>query len=244
VFPQSVDGSALRTLATRPDNHDRVRALRAGLGDPERILLAVDDLHHSAGIEQRLAAYELLLDGGDVHPGDTVLIQIVRPDPVHSLRSRELRARIEHRVGLVNGRHGEVGRPALQYQHRTPDQAELIALYSAADVLWATPLQAGTSLPAQEYIATRADNSGVVILSEFCGAVEELVGADHANPYDVNDLRRAALHALRDGSPDRRRRMAAMRRHVQTHDVHHWAGTLLATLGQSVTVRCTVADRR
>ena len=244
VFPQSVDGSTLRASATQLDNHNRVRALRAGLGDPRRILLAVDDMHDAAGIEHRLAAYELLLDGGDIDPRDTVLIQIVRPDPLRSARSHELRARIEHRVGLINGRHGEVGRPALQYQHRSPDPAELVALYTAADVLWATPLQAGTSLPAQEYVATRADNSGVVILSEFCGAVEELVDADVANPYDVNDLRRAVLQALRDGSPDRRRRMAAMRRHVQTHDVHHWAGTLLATLGQSVTVPHAVADRR
>lgn len=244
VFPQSVDASAMRSLVTRTGVHDRVRAVRAGLGDPTTVLLAVDDLDAAAGIEQRLAAYELMLDRGEVDPRHTVLVQVVRPDPLRGQPSRELRARIERRVGLINDRHGQVGRPALHYQHRAPDLVELTALYRAADVLWATPLQAETSIVAKEYVAARTDNSGAVILSRFRGAAGELTGADQANPYDVDDLRQTVLRVLRNAANDRRHRMATMRRHVHTHDVHHWAGSLLAALGQNATARRTVADPR
>jgi trehalose 6-phosphate synthase len=245
VFPQSIDAAALRALAVRPGTDEQTQAIRAGLGNPQRILLAVDDLHAAAGIEQRLAAYEQILDSGDIDPDHTALIQIVRPDPTDSPTARDLRGRIEHQVGLINGRHGRVGRPALHYQHRTPDEAELVALYRATDVLWATPLQAETSLVTKEYLATRSDNSGAVILSEFCGAADELTDADTANPYDTDTLRRTVLRAIHDTSPTRRNRMAAMRRHVHTHDLHHWAGNLLSVLGQNATAATTLtADLR
>jgi trehalose 6-phosphate synthase len=247
VFPQSVDTAAVRSLAARPGNLDQMKAVRAGLGDPRRIVLAIDDLDVAAGIVQRLTAYERLLDSGEVDPDHTTFVLFVRPDPARRACSDELRASVERRVGLINGRHGRSGRPALHYQHRAPDQAELVALYGAADVLWATPLQAGTSLSAKEYLAARADNSGAVVLGEFCGAIEELPDAYVANPYDIDDLRRVLLQVLRDGSADRQRRMAAMRRHVHTHDVHHWAGSLLAALGRSATAhvaRTSAADVR
>ncbi len=244
VFPQSVDAAVMRTLATRPGHQERVRAVRTGLDGPQRIVLAVDDLHAAAGIEPRLAAYGQMLDSGEVDPDHTALIQIVRPDPTDSPTARDLRARIEHQIGLINGRHGRGGRPALHYQHRTPDQTELVALYCAADVLWATPLRAETSLVAKEYLATRSDNSGAVILSEFCGAVDELAGADLANPSDIDHLRRVVLRVLHDNSTARRNRMATMRRHVHAHDIHHWAGNLLAALGQSAASLIPTADRR
>jgi trehalose 6-phosphate synthase len=182
-----------------------------------------------------------MLDSGEVDPEHIALIQVVRPDPAHSPMAHDLRMRIEHRVGLINGRHGRVGRPALQYLHRAPDRSELVALYCAADVLWATPLHAETSLVTKEYLATRSDNSGTVILSEFCGAVDELANADAANPYDTDDVRRIVLRALQDTSPARRDRMATMRRHVHTHDIHHWAGDVLSALGQNAIIRSATA---
>lgn len=237
VFPLSVDAAAIRALTTRTDHHRRLRALRAGLGQPDRILLAVDDLRAEAGIEQRLAAFGALLDSGDIDSGRTTLIQVVRPDPLRTAASRKLHDRIEQMVGLINDR---AGRPAVNCLHRTIGQAELVTLYSAADVLWATSPLAETSLSAKEYIAARADSSGAVILSEFCAAAQELPGAYVANPSDVDDLRRAVLRAVASASGESRRRMGAMRRHVHTHDIHHWAGGLLVALGQSATVRSAV----
>jgi trehalose 6-phosphate synthase len=232
AFPQAVDSAALRQLATAPGSRDRADAVRAGLDGPERIVLAVDDLDPAAGIEQHLTAYERLLDSGDVDPDRTAFVQVVNPDPYDGPQARALRDGIERTVGRVNGRHGRVGRPALHYVHRRLDRAELVSMYAAADVVLAAPLRAGMSRPAAEYAAARTDNSGAVVLSEFSGSAEELPGAFVVNPYDVDGQRRALLRALDAPPPDLRRRMAALRRHVNTNDVHRWAGAVLAALGQ------------
>jgi trehalose 6-phosphate synthase len=232
AFPQSVDVSSLRRLAARTRTRDRAEAIRSGLGHPHRILLAVDNLEPSAGIEERLAAYEGLLDAGETDPEHTVLIQVVRPRVGCGTHPRTLRDRIERTIGRINGRHGRVGRPALHYLYCDPPPAELVALYTAADALLATPLRAGMSRPVKEYVAARTDNSGAVVLSEFTATAAELDGPVVVNPYDTDDLRRAILAVLRTAPHELRRRMSAMRRQVQTHDIHHWAGAFLTTLGQ------------
>jgi trehalose 6-phosphate synthase len=236
-FPQTVDTATLRNLAAAPGSQARAAAVRAGLGGPERIVLAVDDLDPAAGIEQHLTAYERLLDGGDVDPDRTAFVQVVNPDPYDGPRSRALRDGIERTVGRLNGRHGRVGRPALHYVHRRLDPHDLVAMYTAADVLVAAPLRAGMSGPAAEYAATRTDNSGAVVLSEFSGSAEELTGAFLVNPYDVDAQRSTLLRALDAPPTDLRRRMAALRRRVATSDVHRWAGSVLAALGQSAVRR-------
>jgi trehalose 6-phosphate synthase len=232
AFPQSVDVSSLRQQAARTRTRDRAEAIRTGLGHPHRVLLAVDDLEPSAGIEERLAAYEGLLDAGETDPERTVHVQVVRPSTSSGSHARNLRDRIERTVGRINGRHGRVGRPALHYLHCNPSLAELVALYTAADVLLATPLRAGMSRSVKEYVAARADNSGAVVLSEFSATAAELDGPVVVNPYDTVDLRRAIASVLGAAPSELRRRMGSMRRQVQTHDIHHWAGAFLATLGQ------------
>jgi trehalose 6-phosphate synthase len=241
AFPQSVDVSSLRRLAARTRTRDRADAIRSGLGHPHRILLAVDDLEPSAGIEERLATYEGLLDSGETGPERAVLLQVVRPGAGSGPHARTLRDRIERTVGRINGRHGRVGRPALHYLHCNPPLAELVALYTAADVLLATPLRAGMSRSVKEYVAARADNSGAVVLSEFSATAGELDGPVVVNPYDTDDLRRATVAVLDMAPHELRRRMSAMRRQVQSHDIHHWAGAFLTTLGQRAARRDEVS---
>jgi trehalose 6-phosphate synthase len=238
AFPQSVPVASLRQQAANAQTRNRAAAIRSGLDHPDRVLLAVDDLSPAAGIEQRLAAYEDLLATGEVDPNETVLVQVVRPATPARPQPHSLRARIEQTVGRINGTYGRVGRPALHYLHRRTPAAELVALYMAADVMLATPLRAGMSRWAKEFVATRADNSGAVVLSEFCATAEELTDAFLINPFDVDTQRRVIGGVLRASPFDLRRRMAALRRQVQTHDVHHWAGGFLAALGQRAIDRC------
>jgi trehalose 6-phosphate synthase len=232
AFPQSVCVTGLRHQAANAQTRNRATAIRSGLDNPHRILLAVDDLSSAAGIEQRLAAYENLLAADEVDPEETVLIQVIRPDRQARPGSNALRACIEQTVGRINGRYGRVGRPALHYIHRRTPTAELLALYTAADVMLATPLRAGMSRSAKEFVAVRADNSGALVLSEFCATAEELTAAFTINPYDVDAQRRAIGRTLHTSPTDLRRRMAALRHQVQSHDMHHWAGEFLAALGQ------------
>jgi trehalose 6-phosphate synthase len=238
VFPQSVPVAWLRQQAATAQTRNRAAALRSGLDHPDTVILAIDDMRPAAGLEQRLAAYESLLAANEVDPDKTILIQVIRPDTQAGPQSRALRARIEQTVGRINGTYGRVGRPALHYIHRRTGTAERLALYAAADVMLATPLRAGMCRSAKEFVATRADNSGAVVLSEFCATAEELPDAFVINPYDVEEHRRVLRDTVRASPTDLRRRMAAMRRQVQTHDVDHWAGAFLATLGQRAIDRC------
>ena len=208
AFPISIDSTALDEMAADPDVKKRANQLRADLGDPERIVLGVDRLDYTKGIDVRLRAFEELLQEGKIDDG-TVMIQIATP-------SRE---RVEHYTRMRNDLHQSMPRE------------ELAAFYLAADVMLVTPLRDGMNLVAKEYVACRHDNGGVLVLSEFAGAAIELKDAILVNPHDTDGVKNALLTALTMNPSEARRRMRAMRRQVLTHDVDHWARAFLDALG-------------
>lgn len=106
----------------------------------------------------------------------------------------------------------------------------MLALYRAADVMLVTPVRDGMNLVAKEFPAARIDEDGVLVLSEFAGASEELREALLVNPYDVDGTADIIHHALTMDGPERRRRMRALRSTVFEHDVHRWAKTFLDAL--------------
>jgi trehalose 6-phosphate synthase len=236
AHPQSVDVSAIEQLAADDRVRQQAVEVRKRLGAPRRILLAVDRLHPAKGIEQRLVAYDRLLSDKLVDPATTVLIQVVGPDPLDTEPARQLRQRIERRIGHLNGTHGAIGRTAVHYLHRVLDAEDLVTLYLAADVMVATPLVDGMNLAAKDYLAARLDDSGALLLSEFSATAEELPEAFVVNPNDVDALA-AALRRSLTADPDRlAASMAAMRSRVRARDVQAWAGELLAVLGRTATV--------
>jgi trehalose 6-phosphate synthase/phosphatase len=118
----------------------------------------------------------------------------------------------------------------VHYIHRSVSAAELAALYRAADIMLVTPLRDGMNLVAKEFVATRGDGDGVLLLSEFAGAAAELDGAVVVNPYDVDAVAASLAHALAMPAAERRARMQRLRRRVFTHDVHAWASGFLTQL--------------
>ena len=107
----------------------------------------------------------------------------------------------------------------------------MAALYSAADVMVVTPLRDGMNLVAKEYVASRPDLGGALVLSEFAGAAEELDGAFLVNPHDIAGLKRTILDAMAADHDDLSKRMSSMRHQVETHDVDAWADAFLEELG-------------
>jgi trehalose 6-phosphate synthase len=108
----------------------------------------------------------------------------------------------------------------------------MAALYLGADVMLVTPLQDGMNLVAKEYVASRYNERGTLVLSEFTGAADELAGAFGVNPHDIEGLQNAIVRAATVTPREARRRMRAMRRRVSEHDVARWAASFLDTLGQ------------
>lgn len=233
AFPISIDSAELDEKARNRSVRKRAKEIRAELGNPRKILLGVDRLDYTKGIEVRLGAFAELLAEGRVKGDDTVLVQLATPSRERVESYRTLRNEIEQQVGRINGEHGEVGHPVVHYLHRPVPRDELISFFVAADVMLVTALRDGMNLVAKEYVACRSDLGGALVLSEFTGAAAELRQAYLTNPHDLEDVKNAIESALNQTTEEGRRRMRAMRRQVLAHNVDRWARAFLDALADT-----------
>src|SRR2546421_2219986 len=230
AFPISIDVGEFERIAMSPSVRQRAGQIRADLGNPQRVMLGVDRLDYTKGIEHRLKAYRELLADGRVKVPDTVLVQVAVPSRERIDQYRLLRDKVEREVGGMNGEYGRLGVPAVHYLNQSFDQVQLTALYRAADVMVVTPLRDGMNLVAKEYVAARVDHGGSLVLSEFAGAASQLRQAYQVNPHDLDGMKDTLVRALEADPADAARRMRVMRRNLRTHDVQAWARAYLAAL--------------
>ena len=234
AFPISIDVDEFRTLAAERDVRRRATALRTRLGDAEVILMSVDRLDYTKGIGLRMRAFLSLLDDGTLDPHHCVMVQVATPTREAVEHYQNERHEVERLVGEINGRHARLGYPVLHYLYRNLPTEELVALYLAADVMLVTPMRDGMNLVAKEYVATRRDDDGVLVLSEFAGAADELTDAVLVNPHDDHALRAAILSAVEMPPTERQERMAKLRDTIRRSDVQSWADRFLAALAGSI----------
>ncbi|WP_051111588.1 trehalose-6-phosphate synthase [Sciscionella marina] len=231
AFPISIDAGGLDTLAKTERVRKRAAQLRDDLGKPKKVLLGVDRLDYTKGIDVRLHALHEMIDEGTVDPADVVMVQLATPSRERVEHYVRMRADIEQQVGRMNGEFARVGHPVVHYLHQSVDREELAAFFSAADVMVVTPMRDGMNLVCKEYVACRHDLGGALVLSEFTGAAAELSSAFLVNPHDLDGVKNALRTALELDPTDGRRRMRALRRQVLTHDVDRWARSFLTALG-------------
>jgi trehalose 6-phosphate synthase len=234
AFPISIDSAALDRLARSEPVQKRAAGIRADLGEPRRILLGVDRLDYTKGIDVRLTAFHELLSEGTFSAEDVVLIQLATPSRERVEHYRQMRDDIELAVGRINGEYARVGHPVVHYLHQSLPREELAAFYLAADVMLVTPLRDGMNLVAKEYVACRFDLGGALVLSEFAGAAAELSQSYLVNPHDTDGIKNLIAKAVNAPGDENRKRMRALRRQVMTHDVDRWARSFLDVLGLSV----------
>ncbi|MGW4212750.1 alpha,alpha-trehalose-phosphate synthase (UDP-forming) [Lentzea sp. NPDC004789] len=236
AFPISIDSAGLDALARKKETQARAKQIRADLGNPKRILLGVDRLDYTKGIDVRIKAlYELIADGR-VDPEDVAMVQLATPSRERVDHYVTMRRDIEQSVGRINGEFGRVGKPVVHYLHQSVNREELVAFMSAADVMVVTPVRDGMNLVCKEYVACRYDLGGALVLSEFAGAAAELTSAFLVNPHDLDGVKNALQAALDIDPAEGRRRMRALRRQVLTHDVDRWARSFLEALGTQTSV--------
>jgi trehalose 6-phosphate synthase len=233
AFPISIDSADLDTKARNRSIRQRAKEIRAELGNPRKVLLGVDRLDYTKGINVRLEALSELLDEGRVDPADTVLVQLATPSRERVESYKVMRQDIERQVGHVNGEYGKVGHPVVHYLHQAVPRDDLIAFFVAADVMLVTPLRDGMNLVAKEYVACRSDLGGALVLSEFTGAAAELRQAYLTNPHHLDGVKDSIEAALAQEPEEGRRRMRAMRRQVLAHDVDLWARAFLDALADT-----------
>lgn len=231
VAPIGIDTTIFKSNASSEVTLALAELIRSRLGDPKIVVLGVDRLDYTKGIDLRMRALQTLLDRRPDLAGEVVLVQIAVPSREDVAEYRKIRRDIEGLVGRINGDLAQVGRPPIHYLYRSLPFDELIAYYRAADVMLVTPLRDGMNLVAKEYVASRYDDTGALILSEFAGAAEELTQALLVNPYDLNGLADTLERAILMAEDEQRKRMRLLRRSVSRHDVFWWAERCLAPLG-------------
>jgi trehalose 6-phosphate synthase/phosphatase len=234
VFPMGIDAETFIALAEDPAVQAEAKALR---GDGTvKLLVGVDRLDYTKGIPRRLLSYEKMLQ---THPdlrGRVRLVQVAVPSRTGVGAYQEFRSLVDGLVGRINGDFATPSWVPVHYIFRGLSERELVALYRAADVMLVTPLRDGMNLVAKEFVASRTDGDGVLVLSEFAGASWELPEAIQVNPYDVEGTAESCYRALMMGADERRTRLEPLRARVQAYDVHRWAATFLEQL-ETITQR-------
>jgi trehalose 6-phosphate synthase len=193
-----------------------------------QLILGSDRLDYSKGIPERLRAFRTAVELYPELRGRVVLIQIVVPSRVEIPRYHEFKNRIDRLVGDINGRFSTSTWLPVQYHFRSLDRDDLLAHYRACDIAFVTPLKDGMNLVAKEYCACRIEEDGVLILSQFAGAAEQLKpDAVLVNPYDVEQMAEAIVNAFRMNEAERIARMKRMRRVVREENVFWWVDSFL-----------------
>ena len=233
VFPISIDIAEVEEIAAGRATRQRASRIRARLGDPEVIMLGVDRLDYTKGIGLRLKAFAQLLEDGRLDPSRHVMVQVATPTREAVEHYKDERAEIERLVGGINGRFSSIGLPVVHYLYQTLPYDDLVALYRAGDVMLVTPFRDGMNLVAKEYAAAHIDGDGVLVLSEFAGAADELTDAVLVNPHDDRALQAAIVEAVEMHRHERRERMAGLRDQIRKSDLQGWADRFLAALADA-----------
>jgi trehalose 6-phosphate synthase/phosphatase len=229
AFPMGIDAARWGRLATEQGvlfEVEKIKSRSAGC----KLLVGVDRLDYTKGLGRRMMAFERLLEIEPSLRNKVRLVQVVAPSRTKVASYDRLRRELDEMVGRINGAYGTVGSVPIHYLYRSISDQPLAALYRAADVMLVTPLRDGMNLVAKEFVASRPDEDGVLILSEFAGAASELVEAILVNPYDIDRVALSIKTALAMPRDQRQKRMRALRARVESNDCYGWADTFLETL--------------
>jgi trehalose 6-phosphate synthase len=227
AFPISIDFDFFDSKARETASIAKALHLRSSLGSPS-LILGVDRLDYSKGICERLLAIRKLLQMNPEVRGKVTLIQISVPSRTRVPEYIQEKREIDELVGHINGEFSDGIWIPVRYIYGSLSQKELVAYYLAADVALLTPLRDGMNLVAKEYVAAHVDESGVLVLSEFTGAAEELKGALIVNPYDITGVADVLHRALNMPLHEKRRRMRMMRKQVRRNNVFRWLENFLS----------------
>lgn len=232
AYPIGVYPDAVAAAARDYSN----RRLVANLRDSMRgraLIMSVDRLDYSKGLGERFAAFERLLQTSPGMQGRVSLVQIAPPTRSDVSTYQKIRQNLEAEAGRINGRFAQLDWTPIQYLNRKYERNVLMALFRASQVGFVTPLRDGMNLVAKEYVSAQdPDDPGVLVLSQFAGAIDELSGALVVNPFDVAQMSEALERALSMPLMERQSRYRDMIGPLKANDLSVWRDSFLADLRQ------------
>ncbi len=229
-FPIGIDVEEFAAAAQTPEADSQITRLNRRTVVRSHII-GVDRLDYTKGLPERFKAFHKLLETHPEHFKTVTLMQIAPPTRIEVEAYVNIRHELEELSGAINGEFGDFDWTPLRYIHRTLPRDTLAALFRGSEVGLVTPLRDGMNLVAKEYVAAQnVDDPGVLILSKFAGAAEELEEALIVNPYDIDEMANAMQTALMMPLAERKQRHSALLRRIKKHDVRHWRKSFLNVL--------------
>jgi trehalose 6-phosphate synthase/phosphatase len=208
------------------------------------LILGVDRLDYTKGIPERFLAFERTLEKYPELVGKLSLLQLVVPSRSHLPAYRDLKEHLDGIVGRINGRFSRFGWQPIQYMYRAVTRTELLGFYRACEIGLLTPLRDGMNLVAKEYCASTVDGNGVLILSEFAGASEQLgKGAIMVNPYNQEETANSIHRAFIMDIKEREKRMRILRAEVKRNNIYKWVDWFLTAFSDQEAEEVMRAER-
>ncbi len=233
-FPIGIDVDDFAAAARTPEAASQIERLNRRTVVRSHII-GVDRLDYTKGLPERFKAFRKLLELHPEHWKTVTLMQIAPPTRIEVEAYANIRTELEGLSGSINGEFGDFDWTPVRYVHRAMSRDTLAALFRGSEVGLVTPLRDGMNLVAKEYVAAQnEEDPGVLILSKFAGAAEELEEALIVNPYNIDDMANAMQIALRMPLEERKERHAALLRRIKTHDVSSWRKSFLEVLNSRV----------
>jgi trehalose 6-phosphate synthase/phosphatase len=230
-FPIGIDYPRFADAETKPKVQASIKKLSSKLGKTRKIL-SIDRLDYTKGVLHRLKGFDLFLNSYPEFKEKVILVLVAVPSRTKVKRYQSLKKNVDELIGKINGDHGTLGWTPIQYIYRSLPFHSLLALYRISDVAMITPLRDGMNLIAKEYVATKTDGKGVLILSEMAGAVEELREAIIVNPNSIDEIAEALKKALSMPEDEQVRRNRIMQERLRNYDIKVWAHDFMNSLSQ------------
>ena len=225
-------------ISVAPEPHDVPGSTRAevlaglGLSSVEFLGVGVERVDYTKGLVERLRALERFFDRNPEYRERMTFVQVASPSRSLIKRYQEFQREVLDTVTEINARLGTRSWRPILYLDRHHDHQEIVPLYRHADFCMVTSLHDGMNLVAKEFVASREDEGGVLVLSRFTGAARELTDALLVNPYDLDELAESIRTAVTMSAEEQRLRMVRMRQTVREHNIFRWAGLLLRDLSR------------
>jgi trehalose 6-phosphate synthase len=230
AYPISVDVDAVVSEAITEFASDVVQRLRASLLN-RKLIIGVDRLDYSKGLNERFAAFENFLETFPDSQGNVTFLQIAPLSRADVLAYSEIRAALEQSAGRINGRFADPDWTPIRYLNRNFSHATTMGFLRAAQVALVTPVRDGMNLVAKEFVAAQDPRDpGVLIISPMAGAARELTGALQVAPHDKRGMANALQNALHMPLEERQQRHQQMFDAIRRNDIHHWYSTFCADL--------------
>jgi len=229
AFPMGINYELYHNAPTLPEVKKKAGMLRNELGD-RTVILSVDRLDYSKGILHRLTGFSQFLQNNPEYHEKVSLAMIVVPSRDNVDIYADLKTKIDQAIGEINGKYSRLGWTPILYFYRSFAFDELMAMYDISDIALVTPLRDGMNLVAKEYLASKCNKPGVLILSEMAGAAIELQDAIIINPNDTDQIENAILQALKMPEEEKTKRLQKMQKKISRRNVKKWANDFVTEL--------------